>query len=69
MVATNEVPKTVVADGMVRALQTQGGPKKAVQNSPSKKEEKSCLKSWSFQVSSPGGGKQGEGSEPVGRIS
>ena len=44
MVAANEVPESVVADGMVGALQTL----------PSKKEENSCSRSWSSQVSSPG---------------
>ena len=45
MVATNEVPETVVADGMGVPFELEGGLRKAVQNSPSKKEEKSCLKS------------------------
>ena len=50
MVPANEVPETVVANGMVGPFETEGGPKKAEQNSPSRKEEKSCwnsgLKSW-----------------------
>ena len=53
MVAANEVPQTVVADSTVGALQLKGGPKKAMLGSPSRRQEKSCSKSWSSQVSSP----------------
>ena len=49
MVAANEVPETVVTDGTVGAFWS----KKAMPGSPLKREEKSCLKSWSSQVSNP----------------
>ena len=54
MMDADKVPKTVVADGMSGPFKPEGGSKKAMQNSPSKKKEKSCLKSWSSQVLSPG---------------
>ena len=53
MVATYEVPETVVAGGMVGTFKPQDGPKKAMQGSLPKKEEESHLRSWSSQVLNP----------------
>ena len=54
IMAVNEVPETVVADGTVGPFEPEGGPKKAMWKSPLKEEEKSCSRSWSSQVLSPG---------------
>ena len=54
MVATNEVPETVVVDGTVGALQTRRWAKEGHAELTVEGRRKSCLKSWSSQVLSPG---------------
>ena len=53
MVATNEVPETVVADDMAGALQTQRLAKEG-HAELTIKEEKSYSRSWSSQILSLG---------------
>ena len=47
MVAANEVPEMVVADGQSEHFEIEDEPRKVVSNSLLRREEKFCLKGWS----------------------